>query len=92
MLPFRNVITLNVLVEAGADLDFVVRGANLIRAIDHFQKLKLISRSTFAAVQQSYVNVVKYLIEKRRKRINKSNAIGMLPIDIACENGYLSLV
>ena len=94
-----HVKTLSVLAEAGANLDFAVGGATLIHAFDHFEKLKLIKSQYFwgynllhIAVQQSHENIVKYLLAARRKLVNESNTIGMLPIDIACENGFVSLV
>ena len=94
-----HVKTLTVLAEAGANLNFAVGGATLIHAFDHFDKLKLIKSQYFwgynllhIAVQQSHVNIVKYLLVMRISLVNESNTIGMLPIDIACENGYLSLV
>ena len=94
-----HVKTLTVLAEAGANLNFAVGGATLIYAFDHFEKLKLIKSQYFwgynllhISVQQYHVNIVKYLLAMRRSLVNESNTIGMLPIDIACENGYLSLV
>ena len=94
-----HIKTLSVLAKAGANLDFVVGGANLIHSFDHFQKLKLIKSQYFwgynllhIAVQQSHENTVKYILATRRRLVNESNIVGMLPIDIACENGDFSLV
>ena len=89
-----HIKTLVVLSEAGANLGFIVDGPNFVHSYDHLVKMDMIRKKYFwgynllhIAVQNSHNEIIDYLLSNNTNLLNTSNALDMLPIDIACYNG-----